>query len=281
MLRCQCFTDYIPEYSKTLESESECPGGLSHRVGTCPWGAELKPDNDFERKTALNTFPVPLGRRCLFWLVEIYRDIIDEIHEKILYFFTYYGCKYFKDNSQVYGSASICLEGISCITFCIIIICTLFQSWESTCTCHLSAQTVLTIVVPGSFSYPHHIAKGFIILYRQYFMDLCYECLLFRICHRGKANSRRGTLDLRCRAKPKLFFIIINIALVTVQRWVVSTHLQMTLWRWATFVMILVSGFLAALSNFRAQPRDLRFHKQIPPAETVWAWGIWKNWLFH
>lgn len=111
-------------------------------------------------------------------------------------------------------------------------------------------------------------------------MDLCYECLLFRICHWGKANSRRGALDLWHCAKPKLFFIIINIALVTVQRWVVSAHLQMTLWRWAAFVMILVSGFLAALSNSRAQPRDLRFHEQIPPAAAVWAGGIWRNWLF-
>lgn len=181
----------------------------------------------------------------------------------------------------MYGSGSIYLEGIFCTTFSIIIIYTLLQSWESSCTCHWNAQTMLTILVPGRFSCPPRIAKGFIILYSQYFMDLCYECLLFRICHWGKANSRRGAPDLWCLAKPKLFFIIINIALVTVQRWVVSARLQMTLWRWATFVMILVSPFLAALSNFRAQPRDLRFHKQILPTETVWAWGIWKNWLFH
>lgn len=181
----------------------------------------------------------------------------------------------------MYGSGGIYLEGIFCITFSIIIIYTLLQSWESNCTCHLNAQTVLTVLVPRRFSCPPRIAKGFIILSSQYFMDLCYECLLFRICHWGKANSRRGAPDLWCLAKPKSFFIIINIALVTVQRWVVSAHLQMTLWRWATFVMILVSGFLAALSNFRAQPRDLRFHKQILPTETVWAWGIWKNWLFH
>lgn len=147
----------------------------------------------------------------------------------------------------MYGSASIYLEGMFCIKFCIIFIYTLLQSWESSCICHWNAQTVLTILVPGRFCYPPHIARGFIILYSQYFMDLCYECLLFRICHWGKANSRRGALDLWHCAKPKLFFIIINIALVTVQRWVVSAHLQMTLWRWAAFVMILVSGFLAAL----------------------------------
>lgn len=60
-------------------------------------------------------------------------------------------------------------------------------------------------------------------------MGLYYECLLFRICHHEKANSRCGAADLQCCAKQKIFFIIINIALAAAQRQAVSVHHKMTL----------------------------------------------------